>query len=814
MVNKVIKRNDATQDFDLVKIVNAIRKANNAVEENQKMTEEQIEKVVATVEKSLEGFDSIPVEDIHSLVEKALMKYKFGQDVARAYILYREDKKKQKKFNTVEEKILTLVDGTSDLRGDNANKHIDLNSSMRDYFAGIPCKTIARKILPKDIIKAHDAGLIHWHDMDYSPIMPMHNCDLINVEEMVSERGTQMGDTKIHSPKIFSTLCNLLAQFSLIVSGSQYGGQTISWAHTLPFVQKTRDYFKVQILNEAKELGIEYTPKQLKKLVEMRTRDDIHKGIKTYQYQILCHHSSNGQTPFVSNNLCLREAVTKQELDDFAIIIEEILNRRIKGVKDSKDFDSTPLFPKLLYWTCDGLNVKEGDPYFYLTELAAKCMAIRCQPDICSEKKTREVKEGQIIPSMGCRSSLSPIWEEVEYPLDTKFYWVYNTDNKVDYPYGTFVNEASFEEVHEGKYKKGKYAINFRGNTGWLLERKENSVVILQPKVYGRFNEGVITVNLPHVAGEAVQVYNENSEMPLIETFYKILDERLELCRKGLQTRNEYVRKIKAKNSPILWMHGALYRNADPEKTVGELIDEHPARPSISLGYAGLYETCQFLIGQSNTSKDGIKLCKQILTYINKLLDKWKAEDHLNYSLYGTPEEQLTQKLANANRRDFGLIEHITDKDYVVNSYHVDPRETISAWDKLRIEGQYLDLSKGGAVSYVETNDLTKNPKVIVRIIQYMHDNISYAEVNTTMGVCYTCGNKGFFPLTKSENGVFKFHCPKCGENRDEFMSVKGRICGYLGELSAGNTGKGRLDDYFHRTPNLDFDILTGTHVN
>lgn len=409
MVNKVIKRNDSTQDFDLTKIQNAIKKANNAVEENQKMNDEQLEKVVAAVEKSLEGFDSISVEDIHGFVEKALMKYKFGQDVARAYILFRENKKKQKKFNTVEEKILTLVDGTSDLRGDNANKHIDLNSSMRDYFAGVPCKTIARKILPKDIIKAHDDALIHWHDMDYSPIMPMHNCDLIDVEGMIGPLGTQMGDTKIYSPKKFSTGCNLLAQFSLIVSGSQYGGQTISWSHLLPLVQRTREEFKKEILAEAKEIGIEYTPKQLKKLVEARTRHDIHVGIKTYAYQILCHHSSNGQTPFVSNNLCLREAVTKQELDDFAIIIEEILNRRIKGVKDSKGFDSTPLFPKLLYWTCDGLNVKEGDPYFYLTELAAKCMTYRCQPDINSEKKSREIKEGQIIPSMGCLSGSTKI---------------------------------------------------------------------------------------------------------------------------------------------------------------------------------------------------------------------------------------------------------------------------------------------------------------------------------------------------------------------------------------------------------------------
>lgn len=410
--------------------------------------------------------------------------------------------------------------------------------------------------------------------------------------------------------------------------------------------------------------------------------------------------------------------------------------------------------------------------------------------------------------SHNCRSWLSPLWEEVEYPLNEKFYWVYNTDNKIDYPYGTFVNKASFEEVPEGKYKKGKYAINFRGNTGWLIERKENTVTILQPKVYGRFNEGVITLNLPHCAGEATLAYRENQETPLIDLFYKILDERLELCRRGLKIRDEYVRKIKAKNSPILWMHGALYRTDNPEKTVGELIDEHPGRPSISLGFAGLYETCEFLIGQSNTTKEGMKLCKQILTYINKRLDEWKVEDHLNYSLYGTPEEALTGKLANANRRDFGLIEKITDKDYVVNSYHVDPREKITAWEKLRIEGQYLYLSKGGAVSYVETGDLTKNPKVVVKIIQFMHEHIAYAEVNTTMGVCYSCGNKGFFPLTKNEKGVFNFHCPKCGEYRDEYLRVKGRVCGYLGELSAGNTGKGRLDDYYHRTQNLDFDYI------
>jgi ribonucleoside-triphosphate reductase len=627
--------------------------------------------------------------------------------------------------------------------------------------------------------------------------IPTSNCDLLNALDMLKNTFV-MGDTLIQptDDTPFRTACNLFAQINLQVSGRQYGGQTVSWSHILPFIGFSRTRIRKQLLETWQKYKFSFTEEQLKDATETQLREEIKEGVKTYQYQILCHQSSNGQTPFVSNNLCLREAETQQELDDFAMLIEEIFNRRIKGVKDKNGHYTTPLFPKLLYWICDGLNYKQGDPYFYLTLLAARCNAFRMQPDIVSEKETRRVKEGQIIPSMGCRSLLSPIWEDTKYDVNEEFYWV---KGKV-YPYGTFVDKKNFSELPNGKYKygyeEGEIAINFKGNTGWLIEKTDEYVIIHQPIVYGRWNNGVITINLPHVALEAKEKG---------EDFYKLLDERLELCRKGLQLRYKSCSEIKAKNSPILWQYGALARMKD-EDTVGEFMKQHPLRASISLGYVGLYETCRALIGQSNTTDEGRKLSKEILQYMNNKCEEWKKEDKINYSIYGTPEESLTYKFALANRRDFGLIEHITDKDYVVNSYHVDPREIIDAFKKLEIEGEYLALSAGGAVSYVETSDLTHNIAVIVKLIQWMADHIVYAEINRVIGICYECGYEGKMVMENSEDGQFKFVCPHCGNHDDSKMSVKGRLCGYLGEINAGNTNYGRLSDIFHRTLNLDIE--------
>lgn len=809
---KVYKRNGAEQDFCLDKIINAIKKANNAVSDDGKLTDEQFDKVVATVEKFLEPFDTVKVEDIQDLVEKALMKHN-RYEIAKAYILFRDKKQNQKLYDDVDEQVLAITKGESaELRGDNANKHIDVNSSIRDYIAGTECKSLAQKMLDKSIITAHKKGWLHYHDMDYSPVMPLHNCDVFNIEDML-DNGFMMNDTKITRPRRFSTAANLAAQINLIISGSQYGGQTFSWAPLAKYVESTRVDCKIELLSILSVLPKWFAfilKPWYNKMVEVMVKRDVHVGIKTYQYQVLCHQSSNGQTPFVSNVINLREAMGEREQKDLAFIIEEILKRRTKGVLDKLGKPMPPLFPKLLYYTCDGLNVKKGDPYFYLTELAAKCITVRMQPDIISEKKNREVKKGQMIPCMGCRSFLAPIWEERRYSRNTKFYWQYVTSNNIQYE-GAPGRNIDFNRKIEYSVlphsdANCEIAINFRGNTGWLKETTDEEVVILQPIVYGRFNMGVVTINLPHCALSAVKSVKDNNmdSKYLKDEFYRILDERLEICHKALLTRWESVKNIKAKNSPILWQHGALAR-LNEEDTIGDWVMKHePAFTSISLGYVGLYETCMALTGESNTSAKGQKTSSKILQYLNKKCEEWKEEDHLGYSIYGTPEEALTYKFASALAKDFGLIEHITDKEYVVNSYHVDPREDIDAFLKLKIEGQYLALSSGGAVSYIETPDMQKNPEAIVVVIQYIHEHIMYAEVNTKLDTCYNCGYQGELKMVKTENGDFRFVCPVCGCDDPDKQLVTRRICGYMGVVNAGNVNKGRGDDIFNRTLHLD----------
>lgn len=808
---KVYKRNGAEQDFCLDKIENAIKKANSAVSEEGRLTDDQFNKVVATVEKFLEPFDTVKVEDIQDLVEKALMKHN-RYEIAKAYILFRDKKQNQKLYDDVDEKVLAITKGQSDeLRGDNANKHIDVNSSIRDYIAGTECKSLAEKMLDKVIINAHKKGLIHYHDMDYSPVMPLHNCDIFNIEDML-DNGFMMNDTKITRPRRFSTAANLAAQINLIISGSQYGGQTFSWAPLAKYVESTRVDCKIELLNVLsvlpKAIAVMLKP-WYNKMVEVMVKRDIHVGIKTYQYQVLCHQSSNGQTPFVSNVLNLREAMGEKEQKDLAFIIEEILKRRTKGVLDKLGKPMPPLFPKLLYYTCDGLNVKKNDPYYYLTKLAAKCIAVRMQPDIISEKKNREVKKGQMIPCMGCRSFLAPVWEERRYPRNTVFYWQYTTVDNVQYE-GAPGKNINFDKtlthsVLPSDCKK-EVAINFRGNTGWLREVTEDEVVILQPIVYGRFNMGVVTINLPHCALSAVKNMKDSNMDPkyLFDEFYRILDERLEICHKALLTRWESVRNIKAKNSPILWLHGALARLNDDDK-IGDWVAKHePAFASISLGYVGLYETCVALTGESNTTPYGQEISLKILEHLSNRCEEWKAEDGLGYSIYGTPEEALTYKFASALAKDFGLIKHITDKEYVVNSYHVDPREEIDAFSKLEIEGKYLAVSGGGAVSYIETPDMQKNPEAIEMVIQFMHENIMYAEINTKLDTCYNCGYQGELEMIKTDSGDFRFVCPVCKCDDPDKQLVTRRICGYMGVVNAGNVNKGRGDDIYNRTLHLD----------
>lgn len=811
---KVYKRNGVEQDFCLDKITNAIKKANAAVSPEGRLSDEQFTKVVATVEKFLEPFNTVKVEDIQDFVEKALMKHN-RYEIAKAYILYRDNKKNSKLFNDVDEKVLAIVKGDSDeLRGDNANKHIDVNSSIRDYIAGTECKNIASKIIDKEIIQAHNKGLIHFHDLDYSPVMPMHNCDVYDIEDML-DNGFMMNDTKITSPKRFSTAANLAAQSNLIISSLQYGGQTFSWAPLAKYVESTRVDCKVELLNIMSVLP-KFLSKILSrwydKMVEIMVRRDVHIGIKTYQYQVLCHQSSNGQTPFVSNVLNLREAMDEREQKDLAFIIEEILKRRIKGVLDKQGKPMPPLFPKLLYYTCEGLNLKKGDPYFYLTELAAKCMIKRMQPDIISEKKNREAKKGQVIPCMGCRSFLSPVWELRTYQRDKEFYWQYTDKNNVYYDGAPGKNINFNKKLNHSKLpdfdSKKEVAVLFRGNTGWITKTTENEVEILQPIVYGRFNMGVVSINLPHVALSAVKSVKENNidSTYLMKEFYRILDERLEICHKALLVRWNSVKNIKAKNSPLLWQYGALARLDENDK-VGDWIMKHePAYTSISLGYMGLYETCVALIGESNTTLRGQETSKKILQYLNDKCNEWKEVDKIGYSIYGTPAENLTGKFASSLQKDFGLIKDITDKDYVVNSYHVDPRENIDAFSKLTIEGNYLALSSGGAVSYIETSDMQKNPEAVVSVIQHMHNTIMYSELNTKLDSCNNCGYQGELKITKTKDGDFRFTCPRCGCDDPDKQLITRRICGYLGTVNGGNSNKGRLDDIYHRVVHLDSD--------
>lgn len=570
--------------------------------------------------------------------------------------------------------------------------------------------------------------------------------------------------------------------------------------------------------------------KDFRKKVELETQHDVHVGIKTYQFQLLAHTSSQGQTPFTSNVLNLREAQNEHEQKDLAFLIEEMLKRRIKGVTDKNGLREAPLFPKLLYYVCEGLNLKPTDPYYYLTELAAKCMATSMQPDIISEKKNREAKHGQIVPCMGCRSFLQGIWIEKEYPINTKFYWQVIDNSNIQYtgaPGKNFNYKKGFGTYDilpknlfsESTSPKDVIVINFRGNSGWVKEFKKNDkgediVVITEPKVYGRFNAGVVTINIPHAALEARKEINESHNIMNMsfnkefkkeykERFFQILKDRLEICHKGLKTRYEAVCNIKAKNAPILWQYGALTRLPE-DASIGDWIKAHePDFTSISLGFIGLYETCQALINESNTTSSGQILSKEILQYMNDLMLDWKRVDNIGYSIYGTPEETLTAAASRSLKKDFGVVEKITDHDYITNSYHVNPAEKINAWDKLKIEGQYLQLSPGGAVSYIEVPDMKKNTKALEDVIQYIYDNIMYAEVNTKIDTCWECGYQGELEMLKSEDGKFVFKCPKCGNTNPDRQRVTRRICGYMGTVNSGNTNFERLSDIYDRVLHL-----------
>lgn len=817
---KVRKLGGKEEDFSLDKIINAVKKANNSVEKEKRMDDEKINQVVEFVQKKIKNYSTIDVDTIHDFVEKALMN-KNQYDIAKSYVLYRSEKKKSKKYSDDELKIISICSSTNeDVSGDNANKRPTFLGTQRDYIAGTKCKTIGRKMLPKEVTKAHDEGSIHFHDMDYSPLQNMSNCCLINDFDMFNN-GFAMGTIGIDPSHSFSTACNHLAQIALHVSSSQYGGQSHSWASTLPFLQKSRETISKRIHERCSEF---LTEKQMQKFIDEDLKKEINRGVQTFQYQVLCHQSSNGQTPFVSVNLCLAEAMTKQEQKDLAIIIEEVLKQRTEGVKDRKGRIVSPLFPKLLYWICDGLNVEETDPYYYLNELAVDCVVKRMQPDILSEKKCREVKEGQIIPCMGCRSFLTPYWQKKTYVekdgkiQHAELYSILNYGINweiLDKPNKNYICRSlepkSIKELYETLRKEHdccvielvdwKVVYNYLGNTARIQsisynkETDEYSIEVLEPKTYGRWNQGVVTINLPYVA---LKSKLDNRD------FYETLDEYLAICRKGLQERHKSIKRIRAENAPILWMDGGLAR-LNPQDNLDSMLEDNVDYTTVSLGYVGLYETCMCLIGKSNTSKEGIKLSKEIMRYMNDKCTEWKKEDKIPYSIYSTPEEASTEKFAKSLKKlaDGETIEGVTDHDYVTNSYHVNPAEKIDAFSKLKLEGEYLALSKGGAVSYVECGtSLVTNKKAILQLMKYMYDNILYSELNfRNEGSCDECGYEGELNII-NDKGKLIFQCPHCLNKNQKKLHYILRLCGYIGEATNGisenspNSNQGRISDF------------------
>ena len=818
---KVRKLGGKEEDFSLDKIINAVKKANNSVEKEKRMDDEKINQVVEFVQKKIKNYSTIDVDTIHDFVEKALMN-KNQYDIAKSYVLYRSEKKKSKKYSDDELKIISICSSTNeDVSGDNANKRPTFLGTQRDYIAGTKCKTIGRKMLPKEVTKAHDEGSIHFHDMDYSPLQNMSNCCLINDFDMFNN-GFAMGTIGIDPSHSFSTACNHLAQIALHVSSSQYGGQSHSWASTLPFLQKSRETISKRIHERCSEF---LTEKQMQKFIDEDLKKEINRGVQTFQYQVLCHQSSNGQTPFVSVNLCLAEAMTKQEQKDLAMIIEEVLRQRTEGVKDRKGRIISPLFPKLLYWICDGLNVEETDPYYYLNELAVDCVVKRMQPDILSEKKCREAKEGQIIPNMGCRSFLTPYWQKKTYVekdgkiQHAELYSILNYGINweiLDKPNKNYICRSlepkSIKELYETLRKGHYYCVielgdwkvvyNYLGNTARIQsvsynkETDEYSIEVLEPKTYGRWNQGVVTINLPYVA---LKSKLDNRD------FYETLDEYLAICRKGLQERHKSIKRIRAENAPILWMDGGLAR-LNPQDNLDSMLEDNVDYTTISLGYVGLYETCMCLIGKSNTSKEGIKLSKEIMKYMNNKCAEWKNEDKIPYSIYGTPEEASVEKFAKALKKlaDGEVIVGVTDHDYVTNSYHVCPSEkNIDAFKKLKLEGEYLALSKGGAVSYVECgNNLITNKKAVLQLFHYMYENILYSELNfRNEGSCDECGYEGELNIV-DENGKSIFQCPHCLNKNQKTLHYTLRLCGYIGEVANGisenspNSNQGRIADF------------------
>ena len=705
---KIIKRNGSEVAFDIDKIIVAITKANNVVDETERMTDTQIKRIANSVALKCEEMSRAPsVEEIQDLVEKQIMAHG-AFEVAKRYITYRYTRSLVRKSNTTDDKILSLIEcNNEEVKQENSNKNPTVNSVQRDYMAGEVSKDITSRILlPPDIVEAHNEGIIHFHDTDYYA-QHMHNCDLVDLEDML-QNGTVISGTMIEKPHSFSTACNIATQIIAQVASNQYGGQSISLTHLAPVVQISREKIRKAVTEEIKEIGVEISEEKLSLMVEKRLREEIKKGVQMIQYQVVTLLTTNGQAPFVTVFMYLNEAKNEQEKADLAMIIEEVLRQRYQGVKNEEGVWITPAFPKLIY-VLEEDNIREDSKYWYLTQLAAKCTAKRMVPDYISEKimlqnKVDKNGEGHCYTCMGCRSFLTPYVDE-----------------------------------------NGK------------------------PKYYGRFNQGVVTVNLVDIGLSA------HKDM---DKFWKIFDERMELCHRALQCRHERLTGTLSDAAPILWQYGALARLKKGE-TIDKLL--HGGYSTISLGFAGLWECVYSMIGKKLTEPEGEEFGLEIMKKLNEYTAKWKAAENIDYSLYGTPLESTTYKFAKSLQKRFGVVKGVTDKNYITNSYHVHVTEPIDAFDKLLIESKFQALSPGGAISYVEVPNMQDNLEAVLQVMKFIYDHIMYAELNTKSDYCQCCGYDGEIQISEDEDGKLIWKCPKCGNTDQSTMNVARRTCGYIG---------------------------------
>ena len=705
---KIIKRSGTEVVFDIDKIVNAIRAANLEVEESSRLTDRQVVYAAQNVAEACENAGhTVSVEEIQDLVEDEIMRLDC-YEVARHYIIYRYVQSLKRQKNTTDDKILSLIEcNNEEVKQENSNKNPTVNSVQRDYMAGEISKDLTQRVLlPQEIVDAHNEGLIHFHDSDYFA-QHMHNCDLVNLEDML-QNGTVISGTLIEKPHSFSTACNIATQIIAQVASSQYGGQSISLTHLAPFVEVSRQKIRGEVARELEELGVSASPEKVREVVEDRLRDEIRRGVQTIQYQVVTLMTTNGQAPFVTVFMYLNEARTPQEKHDLAMIVEETLRQRYEGVKNEAGVWITPAFPKLIYVLEDD-NIREDSPYFYLTKLAAKCTAKRMVPDYISEKKMLELKvdkngEGHCYTCMGCRSFLTP-----------------------------------YVDPETGK-----------------------------PKYYGRFNQGVVTINLVDVA---------LSSGGNFEKFWKIFDERLDLCHRALQARHKRLLGTPSDAAPILWQYGALARLKKGEKIDKLLFGGYS---TISLGYAGLYECVKYMTGKSHTDAGAKPFALSVMQHMNDKCNAWKKAENMDYSLYGTPLESTTYKFAKCLQKRFGIVKGITDKNYITNSYHVHVSEPIDAFTKLKFEADFQRLSPGGAISYVEVPNMQDNLEAVISVLQFIYDNIMYAELNTKSDYCQCCGYDGEIKIVE-DDGKLVWECPKCGNRDQNKLNVARRTCGYIG---------------------------------